>query len=206
MYVAPEHRHPLEHDNDVHPENAEQLAYCIARLVMHYLDRRGIRTSTLIEASGACRLVEQEVHRTIGAAYYDLKALQNGKVEPLSANDVLARLFTTIQTGEAYAPRPAPSFVRETGTPVAQDIACATPPDFGQSSQPSSQDVLDHSVRSVEGGDQDPSLRQDGIGQDDSGIDGSERHFSRFGRRQPKDSESADGTTYTRGAGDYEPG
>lgn len=97
-YIDPALRHPLEHDNDVHPMDAGQLNFAITRTIHHYLERRGVRYATLNEVIGVLECAKLELYRRVVAPYEEIKIAQNG--------DVFPRIDNPSLKGIANAPAP----------------------------------------------------------------------------------------------------
>ena len=81
-YILPHDRHPLEHDEDAHPEDAGQLNFCLTRLCHHYIERKGLRYRVLNEVIGALESAKLELYRRVVVPYENEKITANGDVLP----------------------------------------------------------------------------------------------------------------------------
>ena len=73
-YIAKELRHTAERT----PLNAGELNFALTRLLLDYLDRRGLSYATLNECVGALECCKQEFVRRVVNPYESDKCAQNG--------------------------------------------------------------------------------------------------------------------------------
>jgi hypothetical protein len=79
-YIKREQRQKIDEGAD--PEDAGELNYALTRLVHRYLEKKGLRYSTLNEIMGVFSCAAQEFYRRWALPYEDRKIQENGDVAP----------------------------------------------------------------------------------------------------------------------------
>ena len=75
-YLHPAHRRLAEHT----PTTAGELNFAITRLLLGYLDARGLRYDSLNDCLGALEGAKLEFYRRVVVPYEETKRAQHGEV------------------------------------------------------------------------------------------------------------------------------